>query len=128
MVGFIISPSVIDMPLAMAAADPNASESLEAIWNLHYRRSHPLRPRPGLIFGASTGFPCGHLIVGTERRNARSHADFLEVSLRESLNGPSDGAVAFQQKQGRNRCDPVSVARGIIFARQIQQRRERDAE
>ena len=39
MVGFIISPSVIDMPLAMAAADPNASEILEAIWNLHYRRS-----------------------------------------------------------------------------------------
>src|ERR1700722_14384989 len=103
MVGFIISPRVIDIPLAMAAADPNASESLEAIWNFHYRRSHSLRPRPGLIFGTSTGFPFRHLIVGTERRNARSHPDFLDVSFRESVNRPCDGAIAFQQKQGRNR-------------------------
>src|ERR1700677_4056188 len=117
MVGFIISPSVIDMPLAMAAADPNASEILEAIWNLHYRRSRSLRPRPGLIFGASTGFPFRHLIIWAERRNARSHTDFFDISFRESVNSPSDCSVAFQQKQGRNRRDAVGVARRIIFAR-----------
>ena len=39
MVGFIISPKVTDMPLAMAAADPNASEILLAMWKFHYRRS-----------------------------------------------------------------------------------------
>ena len=43
MVGFIISPKVIVIPLAMAAADPNASEILEAIWN--FSLSQVLGPR-----------------------------------------------------------------------------------
>src|ERR1700691_1212962 len=98
MVGFIISPRVMDMPLAMAAADPNASEILEAIWNSHYRRCHSrksyrLRTRPGLDLRASAGFPFGHVIVGAERRNAGAGADLLEIAFRESVNGPSDGAI-----------------------------------
>src|ERR1700733_11547737 len=117
MVGFIISPRVMDMPLAMAAADPNASEILEAMENFHYRRSLAGRSGPDLVLRASTRFPFGHMIFRTKRRNTHARADLFKIALRESTKRSRDGAVALQQKQRWNRRDAVSVAGRVIFAR-----------
>src|SRR5712675_2281278 len=47
MVGFIISPKVMVIPLAMDPTDLKASPIFEDIRKLHYRRSRMFSDRPG---------------------------------------------------------------------------------
>src|SRR5271166_748725 len=97
MVGFSISTKVTLMPLAIAAADSNASVIFEAILCSYYRRSEP-----DLVFRASTRFPLGHVVLRPEWLYANSLADRFQIALRKPADHLGDIAVFLHQEQRRN--------------------------
>src|SRR5579864_1899625 len=124
MVGFIISPNVIFMPLAIAAAYSKGAVILESIIRL------PLSQVPdwGLILRSSTSLPLWHVILGPEYRTAGAFPQSLDIALREPLELLCDLAIFLHQEQRWHRTDPETVAGRIAFFGLVEQRGKCHAE
>src|SRR5271169_243906 len=116
MVGFIISPKVIAIPLATAATFWYASVILEAIFKFHYRRSGP-----DLVLGASARLPFRYALFGAEGLDGGALAQRLQFALGKSVDHLAHLAIRFHQKQRGNIGNAERVAGRIASFRFVQQ-------
>src|ERR1700693_3167082 len=117
MVGFIISPSVTFMPLAIAAAYSKGAVILESI--IRFLLSQV--PDWGLILRPSTGLPLRHVVFGPEYRTTGALAQSLDIAFREPLERLRDLAILLYQEQRWHRTDAKAIACGIAFFGLVEQ-------
>src|SRR2546423_5280330 len=99
----------MDIPLAIAAAPLNTSDSLDM--EVSNRVAQLLLPPPGrLILRPSTRLPFGHVVALAENLNAGTHAELFKFRLAESTSCERNRAVLFHQEQRRNVIDAQGIA------------------
>src|SRR5580704_17481313 len=122
MVGFIISPKVIAIPLATDVTELTASEILEAIFLSHYRRSGP-----DLVLRASAGLPFRDVFLLAKRLHAGAIAQRFQVALRKSADRFGDVPVRLHEKHRRHARYAECIAGGISVFGLVQQCRKSHA-
>src|SRR5438105_8575363 len=104
----------MDIPLAIAAAPLNTSDSLDM--EVSNRVAQLLLPPPGrLILRSSTCLPLRHVVALTEYLNAGTRAELFQFGLAESTSCERNRAVLFHQEQRWNVIDAQVIAQLIAI-------------